>query len=65
MEEITDEQKLQSFLSQDDIIIPNNRKQDVFWLLRNFAIKNKDHKDFNTIMSLIRSIALKRLRKNK
>lgn len=46
--------------SLDEILktmdVPEGRKNDLGWLMRNLAIRNKEHKDFRSAVSLIKEI---------
>lgn len=42
-----------------DMDIPINRIRDVQWLLRNLSIRNSQHKNFATVMKLLRLEAKK------
>ena len=46
--------------SLDDILnkmdVPEARKSDMGWLLRNLAIRNSGHRDFQSAMTLIKFI---------
>ena len=46
--------KLNDFLNLSDIYVPEFRKKDYDWLLRNFMIKNNNHKNAKEIYSLIK-----------
>jgi hypothetical protein len=51
---IPDEERLKSILSRMDV--PETRKTDLRWLLRNLGIRNKNHPDFLEAMGLIGAI---------
>jgi hypothetical protein len=44
--------------------VPENRKTDWNWLSRNLAIRNKDHKDFNLAIELLRKILKEKFEEN-
>lgn len=49
--------------TEEGLKIPQLRKKDYMWLLRNFSIQNANHPKYNEIMRLLRNIAIEKLKK--
>ncbi len=40
----------------DEMDVPNERKRDIGWLIRNLAVRNREHAKFNLAMNYILEI---------
>lgn len=62
--QLDDVSKLEYLLdTEEGLQIPNLRRKDYMWLLRNFSIRNSKHPKYDQIIGLLRKIALNKLHK--